>query len=219
MNLHRLLATAPLLLLPTALAAAEPLGLTEIGTTCLASPLTDCTVLTAGFINADDTGAPSRLAWQTQSGISAADGSVGGFVLLQNTDNDWTVLDSAFDAARFLLPRQADWGLLHIPGYTAGTGSFNADRLYQLADNSWTAIDLDAWQTTITTLLPAGLEIWKGVNYDFTSFYDDLNANTALWRSDDANCCPTGGSAVIHFTIEDGALVATSVDYTAPKTK
>lgn len=218
MNLHLLIA-APLLLLPTALHAAEPLDLTDIGTTCLASPLTDCTVLTAGFINADDTGAPSRLAWQTQSGVSATDGSVGGFVLFQKTDSDWTVLDSAFDAARFLLPRQADWGLLHIPGFTAGTGSFNADRLYQLTENSWTAIDLDTWQNNIGPMLPAGLEIWKGVAYDFTTFYDDLNAKTSLWKSDDANCCPTGGSAVIHFAIEDGALVATSVDYTAPKTK
>ncbi|KKB86703.1 hypothetical protein VW29_01000 [Devosia limi DSM 17137] len=214
-----LLVVATSLLLAGGPSAAAPLKLAEIATTCLASPLTDCTVQTAGFINADYADLPSRLAWQTQAGISATDGSVGGFVLFQNIDGEWTVLDSAFDAAVFLLPRQANWGLLHIPGYTAGTGSFNADRLYQQGETGWTAIDLDSWQSAIGPLLPKGLEIWKGVAYDFTSFYDDLNAHTALWASDDANCCPTGGDAVIHFVIEDGALVATKLDYTASRTE
>jgi hypothetical protein len=43
---------------------------------------------------------------------------------------------------RFFPPRLSQDGLLHLPGYTGGTGSYNADRLYQWNDDTWAAIDI-----------------------------------------------------------------------------
>ena len=109
------------------------------------------------------------------------------------------------------------------PGYGGGTGAYNVDRPYQWGDTgaalykeAWNAIDIESWLTDIGAMLPSGLEIWKGVDYDFENPWSGLVARTALWRADDGNCCPTGGSAVITFDIVDRALVATGVTYSPP---
>jgi hypothetical protein len=137
-------------------------------------------------------------------------------VLFQHDGDGWSVLDSGFDGF-FELPRLNQDGLLHVPSYSQGTGAFNTDCLYQWGDREgWTKIEMDQWLTEIGPLLPPGLEIWKGVEYDFSHPWSGLVARTALWRSDDGNCCPTGGSAVITLDIADERLTATSLAYTPP---
>ena len=199
--------------------AEKPVDVRKINTVCLETILRNCKVLTAGFINRDDggdTGAP-MLAWQTQTGFTPEDGVLGGFVLLQNEAGRWKRLDSAFDGWRFLPPRLNEDSLLHIAGYTGGTGAYNADRLYRWDDTAWRAIDMKSWRATIARHLPNGLQIWKGVQYDFRDPWSGLVARTALWRGDDANCCPTGGDGEITFAIRDDRLVVTELRYTAPK--
>lgn len=214
---------AVLLFLPADLHAAEPVALDNIGTTCLQSQLDDCKVLTGGFLNVsdygDNNGAP-YLAWQTQFGSTDDDGVIGGFVLFTHDGTDWTLLDSGFDGF-FQIPTLNSEGLLHIPGYGQGTASFNTDRLYQGSTDTavsagWTRIDMDKWLNDIGPMLPAGLEIWKGVRYDFSNPWAGLTAQTSLWNADDGNCCPTGGSAVITLEVQDNALVATAVAHTPP---
>jgi len=208
-------------LLLTATAHAEdPISVKEIGSTCLLASLDDCKVLSAGFLNVNDygdnSGAP-HLAWQIQTGSSQDFGAIGGFVLLHYADG-WNVADSGFDGY-FQLPRLNNDGLLHIPGYGQGTAVMNADRLYQLDQDGQglAAVDMDQWRDTIADKLPAGLGIWKGVNYDFADPWSGYVARTALWNDDDANCCPSGGSAVIALTIEDHVLVAGDVVVSPPE--
>lgn len=210
------------LFLPAGLFAAEPISTKQIDRQCIESELHNCVVLGAGHFNiewGDAEGAP-WLAWQTQAGFTPEDGVKGGFVLLAREGDAWTVLDKGFDAARYLTPLLGqEGGLLHVPGYSGGTGAYNADRLYLLSDDEqgWQRIDLDSWLATIGELLPEGLEIWKGVDYGFSDwFYEDFTARTPLWRGDDANCCPSGGWAIVHFEIEDAVLVARRVDYLPP---
>jgi hypothetical protein len=64
--------------------------------------------------------------------------------------------------------------------------------------------------------LPEGLEIWKGVAFDFSNPWSGYVARTSLWRSDDGNCCPTGGSAEIGLEIEGDKLVGKEAEYTPP---
>jgi hypothetical protein len=208
-----------LLFLPADLRAAE---LDDIGTSCLETSLDDCKVYAAGYFNvadfSDDGGTP-YLAWQTQLGSTPMDGIIGGFVLFQHGDDGWTLLDSGFDGF-FEPPRLNQDGLLHVPGYSQGTGAFNKDRLYRHAAEGWMTINMDEWFDEVAPMLPAGREIWKGVEYDFSHPWSGLVARTPLWRADDGNCCPTGGSAVITLEIQDNGLVATGVDYQPPgKTK
>ena len=214
------------LFLPAELRAAE---LDDIGTTCLETSLDGCKVYSGGYFNvADfgDEGGKPLIAWQTQLGSTAMDGVIGGFVLFQHGDDGWSLLDSGFDGF-FEVPRLNQDGLLHVPGYSQGTGAFNTDRLYRWGDlgraaysEGWASIDMDTWLGEIGPMLPAGLEIWKGVEYDFAHHWSGLVARTALWRADDGNCCPTGGSALITLEIQNGRLVATGVAHTPPaKTK
>lgn len=216
-------------LLPADLRAADTVDLTSIGTTCIDTSLNDCKVITSGYLNVSDFGdndGQPYLAWQTQRGFTDTDGVIGGFVLFQHDADGWSTLDTGFDGF-FELPRLNPDGLLHIPGYSQGTGAFNTDRLYQWGDlgaavhrEGWQAIGMNQWLGEIAPMLPQGLEIWKGVEYDFSSPWSGLVARTSLWRADDGNCCPSGGSAVITLEIKDRQLVATKLDYQPPaKTK
>lgn len=215
------LGMAVLLFLPADISAAESVDLRDIGTSCLQTRLDECKVYSAGYLNvadfSDNDGTPF-LAWQTQLGSTPTDGIIGGFVLFQHDGNRWSVLDSGFDGF-FEVPRLNQEGLLHVPGYGQGTGAFNTDRLYQWGDG-WRQIEMDQWLTEVDALLPPGLEIWKGVEYDFSHPWSGLVARTPLWRSNDANCCATGGSAVITLEIVADRVTATSIAYTPPgKTK
>ncbi|MBJ3787048.1 hypothetical protein [Devosia sediminis] len=195
--------------------AAEPIARDRIITVCVETVLQNCKVLTAGFLNVDwgdDEGKP-MLAWQTQSGFTPEDGVLGGFVLLQHVDGNWARFDAGFDGWRFFPPRLSQDGLLHLPGYTGGTGSYNADRLYQWNDTEWEPIDIKTWRKAIAEQLPADREIWKGVQYDFDNPWSKLVARTALWRGDDGNCCPTGGHAEIVFSVKERRLTVDHVDY------
>lgn len=216
MKTHLLPAAAlACLALASPIHASEPIGIDRIDTVCLETVLRGCKVLTAGFLNVDwgdDEGAP-MLAWQTQSGFTPEDGVLGGFVLLEHVGGSWTRLDAGFDGWRFFPPRLSQDGLLHLPGYTGGTGSYNADRLYQWNDTSWQAIDIKTWLKTIAEHLPADREIWKGVQYDFDDPWSQLVARTPLWRGADGNCCPTGGNAEIVFAIEQGRLTVDHITF------
>ena len=88
-----------------------------------------------------------------------------------------------------------------------GTGAHNADVIFRLtdsADRPLRQIDNFSWRDDLDDRLPRGLEVWKGVNFA----YEALMAETSLWRSNDANCCPTGGEAYLDFEICDDRLVA-----------
>lgn len=216
------LATSLLLALaaPAWAAGDTPVTTTDIGTACLQSSLDDCRVITAGFLNrrdfSDNDGDPF-LAWQTQTGSTEMDGVIGGFVLLQYKDG-WTVLDSGFDGY-FDIPKLNDEGVLYQPGYGPGTGVANTDRLYQrdVDSGDFIPVDMSQWLDTIADQLPEGLSIWKGVSYDFSSPWTGYVARTSLWKDDDANCCPSGGSATITLEIQDHVLVATDVVVSPPE--
>lgn len=207
-------------LLPLALLLATPafaqVSLKSIGDTCLESDLKDCTVASAGFVAPYE--AP-RLAWQVQAGVDEYGGVSGGAVILMEGDGGWAALASDFSGVYYQLPKlsEAEQTLFHVPGITAGTGAFNADLLFEYLpdDNTWRPVDMGSWD--VDGKLPDGLGIWKGVDYSFGEFgWGDMRARTALWKDDDGNCCPTGGEATIHFTLENGKLVAGAVDYTPP---
>lgn len=197
--------------------ALAQISLKSIGDTCLETELDDCKVLTAGYFNradySDAEGEP-LIAWQTQAGTGEY-GVIGGFVLFRHDGDGWVVLESGFDGY-FQVPTLNEENVLHVPGYSQGTGVFNTDRLYRLEEDgsTWTAIDMNDWLAGVE--LPEDLEIWKGVQFDFSNPWSGYIARTSFWRADDGNCCPSGGSAVIHLEIEDNKLVGKDLDYTPP---
>ena len=211
--LARLLPLSALLATP----ALAQVSVKTIGDVCIGDTLEDCTVSSAGFVAPRD--AP-RLAWQVQSGVDEYGGVAANVVVLVEEEGAWQVLTSNSDGVWYQMPRlsEAEQTLFHVPGITAGTGAFNADLLFEYvpADRVWRAVDMDSWD--VADKLPEGLGIWKGVDYSFGEYgWGDMRARTALWNDMDGNCCPTGGEAVIHFTLEEGKLVAGDVDYFPPE--
>ena len=97
--------------------------------------------------------------------------------------------------------------LLWIPVRHTGTAHFNEDHWFLAADDDWLLIDTLSWIAELEPWLPADHEIWKGIILDLGS----LRAETPLWRSGDANCCPSGGRLEIHFELRDTVLGVSDV--------
>lgn len=217
--LPRLLLPAVLIcLFPGALAAA-PLKLKTFGSVCLESTLEDCTVVEAGIVTP---GRAFGLAYQLQSGTDEYDSLGGGVVLFAQDEQGWDLWGTDFAGATYKTPylSEGEETLFHVPGYAAGTSVANADILLQYGpdDTSWHRVDIDSWWEALDSELPDDLTIVKGVTYDFgKTQWDTYVARASLWTETDPNCCPTGGTAEIHFAVEDYALVITDVIYGEPK--
>lgn len=211
---------AGLALLPRPADAQEParafVSLAGFDQACLTDHLKACQVLGAGYLNAED--GTLRIAYQTQAGFTDDDGVAGGVVLLAGqADGTWSMIAEDYRGYRYDTPAINPDNLLHVAGVTGGTGAGNADMLFAPVEGGgWQRIDIEGWKSAVGEKLPTGLEIWKGVAYDFDDPQYGLTARTPLWRGDDGNCCPSGGEVVLVFTIENNALVVDEVIYRAP---
>lgn len=217
--LPRLLLPAILICLVAGAAAAAPPKLKTFGSVCLESTLEDCTVVEAGFVTP---GRAFALAYQLQSGTDEYGGIGGGAVLFAQNASGWDLWGTDFAGASYTTPNlsEADETLFHIPGYAAGTSVANADILLQYGpdDTSWHRVDIDSWWEALEREMPEGLTIVKGVAYDLgKTERGKYVAQASLWTETDANCCPSGGKAEIHFAIEDHALKLVDVIFSAPK--
>jgi len=103
--------------------------------------------------------------------------------------------------------------LLLIPGSESGTANLNHDALYLWRDGRWTDVDTGSWLKTLEKRLPAGLGAWKGIYPD----YKTLKARTPLWRKDDSNACPTGGTADITLAWMRETIVLSGVTIHKPR--
>lgn len=206
------------LLAPTS-AFAQPAAIKGLESECRDTILEGCEVLSSGYVGLKF---GPRTAFQTQAGHTVDYGVGGGVALYVQQDDEWALLASDFAGFVYETPRLSEGEpiLLHVPGMYAGTGAMNADLLFRYDDaaESWHPIDIMSWHDTVGDLLPEGHEIWKGVDFDFNDwFYAEYNARTPLWKDGDANCCPRGGWAIIHFDIVDDVLVPRSADYLPPE--
>lgn len=192
----------------------------QTASTCWHSALSDCEVTAEGIIPTHFDATAIR--FQIQSGYSTEYGAGGALIVEQSVDGSWQSLIEDYRGHTYAFPVEAifDQHLLHFAGVGSGTAAPNADVLLQFvhADDEsghWQQVDIDSWKTTLLQYLPRHTDATHGVNYDFgDNFWPGMHAQTPLWRDTDANCCPSGGYAFIHFSIEDAVLSVTSVDVT-----
>lgn len=184
---------------------------TSLPEACVDIGLSNCSTVMGGYLNIDG----HRLTWQLQDGFTPEDGTAAGYALLSGGDR---LRAEAWDHAgiRYEPPaliRIEDQTYVAIAGRVAGTGAYNADALFRFApgaDPMLIEIDNETWrETDLPALLPAGLEIWKGVAFNYDD--DSLTARTSLWTSHDGNCCPSGGEATLVFEIRGDRLVLTQL--------
>jgi len=97
--------------------------------------------------------------------------------------------------------------ILYLPIAVDGTGNYNESEYYIREAGKWERIDSDAWLVDLSTRIPRGFEVWKGIWPDLHT----MQAKAMLYRSGDANCCPTGGVASIRLSIRSKKLVIESM--------
>lgn len=176
---------------------------------CVDIGIPGCGTSAGGYLNIRD----HRLLWQVQSGFTDQDGRTDGFVLLAGEDRlrpvAWGKDGILYDPPQVLW--RGDTAYVAVRGTMAGTGAYNADVLYRLepdAEVRLTQIDNTSWRDDqLAALLPKDRQISKGVAFD----YSGLSARAALWRPEDANCCPTGGGATLLFEIQGDRLALTQL--------
>lgn len=97
--------------------------------------------------------------------------------------------------------------ILYLPIHVDGTGAGNISEYYLWDEKSrqWQKLDANSWLKDIK--IPPGLAINKGIWPDLKN----MTAEAYLYRSGDANCCPTGGTAHIQLTIENSRFAVKSV--------
>lgn len=182
---------------------------------CVPIALRDCHTVAGGYVAQQD---GPTLYWQVQRGFTEWDGVGGGFILLQMEADGVTLRPVAWDFEGFVY-QTPEWtagsesnmdAYVAVAGVHDGTGAQNADVMFRLTGDAarpLAQIDNFSWRDTLDDHLPQGLEVWKGVRF----FYGSLMAQASLWRSNDANCCPTGGEAFLDFEIRDDRLALTGV--------
>lgn len=175
---------------------------------CLGAALQGCRVVGAGVALGED--GRTRVHWQIQQGFTEADGVRSGIVLLAEAAGGLRLLGWSFEGHGYEAPRLlANEGgtLLHVRGMAGGMGRANGDLLFRQGPRGWEEIETESWKSALPGRLPPGLELRQAVTYDFA----EMSAEARLARAEDANCCPSGGGAMLDFRIEGQALVLAGV--------
>lgn len=184
---------------------------------CATPGLDGCTARQGGWLSA-----PSGevLYWQIQRGSTDEGGTMEAVVLFQ-PQADGALRPIGWTRGGFYQPpvliQDGEGAPLHValPGVLPGTGGHNADILYRWtpgANRPLNEIDAFSWGETLGARLPAGLEVWKGVQMD----YARMAGFSPLWQASDANCCATGGSVWLSFSIAGDRLMLDDVTVRDP---
>jgi hypothetical protein len=180
---------------------------TALGSQCLARWLhMGCRVTASGILRGED---GTRIVWQRQAGASDVDG-IGNGILLWDASKPGApkLIGWSFEGVNYEAPILTDDRKLWVPGSMAGSGGGNADLLYVRRDGQWVEIETTSWRDTLEDRLPKGFSAWQGIDYDFNG----MGGRSPLWRDTDANCCASGGSLTLGFSIRGTSLILDEVD-------
>jgi hypothetical protein len=86
------------------------------------------------------------------------------------------------------------------------SSSPNDDAVFRAISGKWVQVK-DDWSTEID--IPQGLDQRHGSARDWPT----LRAYGALWKPDDDECCPTGGSYIAQLRLDGSKLRLGSVRY------
>ncbi len=92
-----------------------------------------------------------------------------------------------------------------------GTGNQYDEAYWWFGAAGPVRIDIESISDVLSSILPAGFGVWKGGALDMGT----LTFRSSVWRTGDANCCPTGGAVTLQFRLDGGRLVVTKKNYDA----
>lgn len=91
-----------------------------------------------------------------------------------------------------------------------GTGNWSYESYWWFDKDGPVKINTDTAEAAALQIIPAGSEIENGGGLDM----EHLTFESAVWKKEDAHCCPTGGSVEIKFKLDKGLLVVTDKRFT-----
>lgn len=190
---------------------------------CVPRHLENCQTTMGGYFNGPN---GKRLYWQLQEGEYDDQAAQAGFVFFTESSGVLTPIFWAHEAHDYD-PPQLIWvgfpapvPVIAIAGTMTGNGHYNADALFRWTDGPQPLIPIDnvSWWNDVRKRLPAGLSINKGVGFNYSPS-GLISAGASLWRPQDGDCCPGGGTARLTFEIENDVLVLKTIDITPPETE
>ncbi|WP_054119361.1 hypothetical protein [Porphyrobacter sp. AAP60] len=183
--------------------ARTPAAMVLLSKQCLFETEARCWVQASGTISSLERGRP--VVWQLTL-LSPIDGpAVQMIALFELGGSPRPALIAAAQTEGWFGPpdivQNSDDGvLIHVPGVTGGNGAGNADVLVLRTRGGWAKPDLESWYDAVNAMLPDGFEIRSRVNFNFR----EMHASSPVWRTDDGNCCATGGVVQIDFALGQG---------------
>jgi len=100
--------------------------------------------------------------------------------------------------------------VMELPFWTAASCECNNSPYYlwRPQTRDWSLMDWESWQREVARKLPPELTSENGYWPDLRT----LTTTGALWRREDAHCCPTGGSVSVQLGIVGNRFVLKSLD-------
>jgi len=208
-------------------AITEPaFAMEELAKRCIPRLLVNCETFKGGYLSAP--GRP-RIYWQIQDGDADEYAASAGFTLFVESNASlipifWAAEADTYEAPVVFWKGDGDGDgrdpIIAIAGFMQGTGNYNADALFRWTNGPHPLVPIQtgSWIGAAPAPLPANLWINKGLAFSYNPS-GLLKADTSLWRAEDGNCCPSGGSASLFFDVRDDALVLTYAIYLPPETE
>lgn len=199
-----------------------PFAMEELARRCIPRLLANCETFKGGYLSAP--GRP-RIYWQIQEGEPGENAASAGFTLFVEADASlipifWAAEANAYEAPVVFWTGGGADPIIAIAGVMEGNGHYNADALFRWTNGPQTLMPIQTGNRigTAPAPLPADLWIKKGLAFTYNPS-GILTAGTSLWRPEDGDCCPTGGSASLIFDVRDDTLVLTHATYLPPKSQ
>ncbi|MDQ1155064.1 hypothetical protein [Brevundimonas sp. SORGH_AS_0993] len=198
-----------------------PFAMKELARRCIPRLLANCETFKGGYLSAP--GRP-RIYWQLQEGEPDENAASAGFTLFMESGAAlipifWAAEANDYETPVVFWPGDGADPIIAIAGVKKGNGHYSADALFRWTNGPQTLVPIQTggWIGAAPAPLPADLWIMKGLAFNYASGL--LTARTSLWRPEDGDCCPTGGSARLIFDVRDDALVLTHATYLPPETQ
>ncbi|TFW11972.1 hypothetical protein EGY25_07905 [Brevundimonas intermedia] len=199
-----------------------PFAMEELAKRCIPRLLANCETFRGGYLSAP--GRP-RIYWQLQEGEADENAASAGFTLFVESNTSlvpifWAVEANHYETPTVFWPGDGADPIIAIAGIMEGNGHYNADALFRWTNGPQTLVPIQTgnWIGAAPAPLPDDFWIKKGLAFSYNPS-GLLKADTSLWRSEDGDCCPTGGRASLIFAVRDDALVLTDATYLPPETQ
>lgn len=197
-----------------------PFAVEELARRCIPRLLANCDTFKGGYLSAP--GRP-RIYWQLQEGEADENAASAGFTLFVVSNTSlipifWVVEANHYETPIVFWPGDGADPIIAIAGIMEGNGHYNADALFRWTNGPQTLVPIQTgnWTGAAPAPLPADLWIKKGLAFSYNPS-GLLKADTSLWRSENGDCCPTGGRASLIFAVRDDVLVLTDATYLPPE--